>query len=403
MTISEETIGELIDTFDLEIQLSEEPQETLFDIIGRPARESYWQRLLAYFLDPARGHGFGTEILSTFLTTIEKNTTISNFDGPLNTIHFDVEVQTSSKNRVDLFLSQEGSWFLCIELKIGTSEHGHQTVDYVDATHVGGRAKDSYPTDGHHYLYLSADESNRPSADEFVSLTWTPIGEAWRSVLDDHRIQKGSYPTRGVAQFAEFLEMIRLEIGEPKEGMRSYYRDYDTAKKAYEDLLLPYTVALERGVREMSSNPGELRIRRKPSSAFPEFEHETTNRIEIDKPLWQAGRHKPAIVTEINFHIRPHRGPNTTKHRPSVAVYLDIRGGEPLKQSLRSKFDEKVDVERYQSHGFGEPYEFTKWHFLHKEVLIDDTDTPIQDVLDALGVLWSFESELDTIARSASS
>lgn len=401
MAIDDQTTCELIESFEAEIQPSTEPNQTLFDVIDRPERELYWQQLMSYFLDPTRGHGFETKILSSFLDTVEEQTRITGLNGPLDSVHLDVEVKTSSNKRVDLLLSQEGAWLLCIELKVGASEHGQQTVDYVDAAHIGGRAKASYPKEGKHYLYISTDETDQPSADEFESITWAPIEDAWRDVLNSLRTDEGAYPTRGVAQFAEFLEMIHSEMGNLEEDLRTYYRDPQAAKNAYEELLRPYAVALERGVRYRLSDPTTFRIRRKPSSKFPDFQHETSNRIEIDKPLWYAGRGKPTIVIELNFHIRPHRGPNTTKHRPSVAVYLDIRGGQQLKQSLRSNFDENVNIERYRSHGFGEPYEFNKWHYLHKEVLIDDTDTPIEDVLSSFNVLAGFEPELDAIAKQA--
>jgi uncharacterized protein YgfB (UPF0149 family) len=400
MGIDEQTISELIETFEAEIQSTAEPHQTLFHVINELARESDWQHLLAYFLDPGKGHGFDTEILSAFLHTVEERTEITNLDGPLNSIHFDVEVETSSNSRVDLLLSQEGAWFLCIELKVGASEHYHQTVDYVNASHIGGRAKSNYPTDGQYYLYISTDKTNQPSADEFVGLTWTPFEEAWQRLLNRRRTEDGGYPTRGIAQFAEFLEMIRSEIGDSQEEMQSYYRDLQTAKEAYESLIRPYSITLERGVRDRVSNPEKIRIRRRPSSTFHEFQEKKT-RIEIDKPLWESGRGKPTILIELNFHIRPHAGPNTTKQRPSVGVYLDIRGNNQLMESLRSDFNKRVDINRYRSHGFGEPYAPNKWHFLHKEVLIGDTKTPIEDVLDSFEILWELEDELDVIAEHA--
>lgn len=401
MAIDEQTICELIESFEIEIQSSVEPHQTLFDVIDQPARELYWQQLLAYFLNPSKGHGFDTEILSVFLQTIKEQAEITNLDGPLNSVNLDVEVNTSSNNSVDLLLSQEGEWFLCIELKVGASEHGCQTVNYVNATHIGGRAKSNYPTDGHHYLYLSTDKTDQPSSDEFVSLTWTSVEQAWRCILDSRRTENGAYPTRGVAQFAEFLEMVRSEIGDPQERMQSYYRDLQTAKEAYESLIRPYAIALERGVRDRASNPEDIQIHRRPSLSFHKFQHETKPRIEIDKQLWKAGRDGPTIAIELNFHLRPHQGPNPTKHRPSVAVYLDIRGNQQLKQSLRSNFKNRIDNKRYRSQGFGEPYTLNKWHFLHKEVFIDDTETPIKDVLNSFEVLWELEDELDIIAENA--
>ena len=398
MIVNDSIVMTKLESFQQQFRQSTEPSQTLFDIIGRSTREEDWQRLLAYFLRPAEGHGFETTLLDIFLRTIENNTSITGLDGPRESIRIDVEVQLPSKKRVDLFLSQEGQWFLCIELKVEATEHDEQTISYVNADYIGTRAKSNFPTEGHHYLYLTADAADKPRADEFEHLTWNVLEERWRHALEQKRGEDGSYPTRGVAQFAEFLTILRTEAGEPLTGMETYYRDIPTAKRAYENLARSLAAELEQGIRARTKGRNALRIRRKHANAFPEFA-KSRDRLEIDKPFWQVGRNKPTILYELNFHLHPYQGPGETQHRPSVAVYLDIRGGNKLKQALRESFENSVTPDRYRSHGFGQPHTNTKWHFLCKEVMLDETDTPVTDLLEAFDVLYELEPVLDKIAR----
>lgn len=397
MSINESTIKQQLRSFQQEFRSSSEPNQTLFDIIGRSTQEEDWQQLLAYFLRPAKGHGFGSEILESFLNTVETQTQISGLDGSPETVRVDVEVQTPSKRRVDLLLSQEDSWFLCIELKVRASEHQDQTVSYVEAEYIGTRAKSSFPDSGHHYLYLTPDQADQPTSEDFEHLDWSVLEENWRNVLEKHRSEDGTFPSRGVAQFAEFLVMIRSEAGSPLTEMERYYRDVASARRAYEELATSLATALEKGVQQKTDGRDPLRIRRK-RRGFPQFDHGKYNRIEVDKPLWQAGRSKSTILFEFNFHLRPHLGPGETQQRPSVAINLDIRGGADLKTTLREKFKSRVEPDLYRQHGFGRPHTNTKWHFLTKEVLLDETDTPVSELLEAFDVLYQFEPVLDEIA-----
>lgn len=398
MTVNESTTQDHINSFQQHFQNHKEPNQTLLDVIGRSTEEVFWQQLLTYFLRPANGHGLEADILETFLRTVEDNTSISRLIGPLETIRVDAEVQTQSKKRVDLFLTQEDEWFLCLELKVHAKEHDGQTVAYVETDYIGTRAKSSFPPEGHHYLYIAADAADQPTAEQFEHLTWAVLEEQWRDVLEQRRSDDGSYPTRGVAQFAEFLAMLRAEAGEPLTGMETYYRDIPTAKRAYEDLARSLAAELEEGVRARTERTNALRVRRKPGRTFPTFE-QNKDRLEIDKPLWQAGRSKPTIMYEFNFHLHPYYGPGETIHRPSIAVNLDIRGGATLKQELREDFKNRVDANQYRPHGFGQPHTNPKWHFLSKEVLLDETETPISDLLEAFDIIREFESILDSIAE----
>jgi hypothetical protein len=399
MTTNESTVRSHVQEFKQQFRQSQEPNRTLLDVIGRATREEDWQRLLAYFLRPANSHGFEDAILEAFIRTVEAETEISGLRGPLDSVRVDVEVQTASQDRVDLLLTQADEWFLCVELKVNAAEHGTQTVSYVETDYIGTRSKGDFPPDGHHYLYLTADGDDQPTANAFEHLTWTAVADEWQSVLDRHQNGDGSYPNRGAAQFAEFLTTVRTEAGEPLSGKESYFRSIPNAKRAYEKLSRSLGTELKRGVRDRTRNGAALRIRTQPTRSFPNFER-PKDRVEVDKPLWQVGRNKPTILYEINFHLQPGQGPGETSHRPSVGVNLDIRGGSKLKQSLREGFKNQVSADRYRPLGFGQPHANTKWHFLSKEVLLDDTDTPVSDVLDAFDVLYGFESTLDELARS---
>lgn len=392
------TANQKVERFQSYIRPAEEPHRTIPEIMGRSTRERTWQDLLAYFLRPANGHGLGTDPLASFLQTVQKNTPMSSLGGDLETVRIDTEVQTGNADRVDVFLTQEEQWFLCLELKIHSSEHAGQTDAYVDTGYIGTRSKADYPADGHHYLYVTVDNTDTPTATAFEQLTWDRLLSAWETLLPAY-MDSGRYPNRGVAQFAEFLALIRAEVGDPLEGLESYYTDVQAAKQAHEELSRALVDELTAGIRQMASEQQALRIRIK-SSRFPQFTEGKYNRIEIDKPPWQAGRSKPTVCIELNFHLRPHLGPGEVRHYPSVAVNLDIRGGSKLKQGLRSAFNERVDKSEYQPEGFGEPHTNTKWHFLTTEVVLDEVDYPIGAVLDKFEVLYGFEEVIDEIVRT---
>jgi hypothetical protein len=283
-------------------------------------------------------------------------------------------------------------------LKVHASEHHQQTTAYADADYLGTRAKATYPDSGHNYLYLTPNETQPPTSETFALLDWETVAADWQPILENHRGADGAFPSRGVAQFAEFLELIRTEVGSPRTEMEQYYRDVDSAQQVYEQLATAIARALEAGVQDRTTSGEPLRVRRK-RRGFPQFDHDAYNRIEIDKPQWQAGRSKPTIVIEFNFHLRPHLGPGETKQQPSVAVNLDIRGGSELKTRLREQFNDRVAVTRYREHGFGTPHTNPQWHFLTKEIRLDETTTPISDLLAAFDVLYQFEPTFDAIAR----
>lgn len=398
MSYETDPVAEKVERFQSYIRPAEEPHRTIPEIMGRSTRERTWQDLLAYFLRPANGHGLGTDPLASFLEMVQKNTPVQSLGGDPETVRIDTEVQTGEADRVDIFLTQEGLWFLCLELKIHASEHGEQTAAYVDTEYIGTRSKAEYPTEGHHYLYLTVDDSDRPTATAFEHLTWDRLLRAWETLLPEY-MDSGRYPNRGVAQFAEFLALIRAEVGDPLEGLETYYADVQAAKRAHEDLSRALADELTAGVRQLASERQALRIRIK-NNRFPQFAEGKYNRIEIDKPPWQAGRSKPTVCIELNFHLRPHLGPGEIRHYPSVAINLDIRGGQKLKHGLRTAFNERVDKSEYRSEGFGEPHTNTKWHFLTTEVVLDETENPVEAVLDKFEVLYGFEEVIDEIVRT---
>jgi len=402
MGSTEKTITEAVQTFQRQLRDGDEPSETVLDVIERSKREDAWQRLLAYFLTPSRDHGYGDEILVSFLHTVERNTAIRGLDGPYDSVRVEIEKTTSKGDRIDVLLSQPEQWFLCIELKVEAAEHGEQTKSYVDAQYLGGRDTSQFPPAGRHFLYVSQAGVGDPVADEFETITWEQFLQRWENVVDYHRTAEGAYPTRGIAQFGEFLAQIRKEAGEGTGNMEHFYRDMSRAKNAYESLARTLAEHLEHGVREITDEGNtQLRVRRKPARGFPRFEHGAPNRIEIDKPLWQAGRDKPTVLFEFNFHLKPHIGPGDSQRSPSVAVNLDIRGGRSLKRGLREGFRARVQDERYRNNGFSRPHANSKWHFLSKEVVLDETDQPLSDLLDSFRTLYQFESDLDQLATEA--
>lgn len=189
---------------------SKQPPRTFFEVIDESRTESVWQHTLAYFLTPDETHGFGTTITETFLSVIEEH--------PASTFEFyeynleDIEVQLEAAGEVgrpDIVLWLDETWFLCIELKVDAAETDRQTERYTNATQFGKLRTTSIPESGHHFVYLGSRHASGPTADEFVSVTWREVVEAFAQHFE---ASLTIYPARSVAHFHDFVHHIQQEL-----------------------------------------------------------------------------------------------------------------------------------------------------------------------------------------------
>jgi len=225
--------------------VSEPPKSTL-RILGSARSEQTWNTLLAYFLDPTQPHGFGTDLLTSFLNNVQQQAdpSFQYYYRHLENIMVETEVISPDNNRPDVVLRSSGDWFLCIESKVDSTEGDQQTIRYVEDTHIGDEKKATYPEGGHHYVFLSKRYTPDSNASKFGDLYWHHVVESFETVIERSH---GRYPERSVSQLREFLSTITqvtnmehddfTEIQKEKVQLLSEYRsNIDTLLDAAESL-----------------------------------------------------------------------------------------------------------------------------------------------------------------------
>lgn len=241
----EERFRELQTSLNALPDVSEPPKSTL-RILGSARSEQTWNTLLTYFLDPNQPHGFGIDLLTSFLDGVQQETdsSLEYYHRHLENIEVETEVTSPDNNRPDVVIRAPGYWFLCIESKVDSTEGDQQTTRYVEDIHIGSEEKTMYPDDGQHYVFLSKKYTPDSSDDRFGDLYWRHIVESFETVLERSH---GRYPERSVSQLREFLSTITqvtnmedddfTAIQKEKVQLLSEYRgDIDTLLDAAESL-----------------------------------------------------------------------------------------------------------------------------------------------------------------------
>lgn len=191
---------------------AEEPPPTTLQILGRNRRERDWQQILVHLLSPDEAHGLDRAMLEHFLKSLadrdDLEYTFSRFD--LADVQVEQEIVTS-RGRPDVVLWSSEDWFVCLELKVDSSEGDDQTRRYVEVESFRsiGLEKSEVPPDGHHYVYLAPDDAPPPEADEFTHVSWEWVASELQSFLAE---SNGAYPARTTAQIDDFADTIRNEL-----------------------------------------------------------------------------------------------------------------------------------------------------------------------------------------------
>ena len=224
----------------------EEPPKTIFQVINRSSRETYWNRLLSYLLDPTEPHGFETDLLERFLFVLEENRRLGFvFDRRhFEKIEVESEVTTPEGNVPDILIRSGREWFICIEMKVGATEGENQTERYANDEYVGDIPKKEFPEEGRHYVYLAEKNAADASADEFVDVAWREVVRA----IERFRTQsRGRHPSKSNAQLDDFLDTIKSEMNmtenefeENQMAKMRLYLEYgetiDEAQNAFESV-----------------------------------------------------------------------------------------------------------------------------------------------------------------------
>lgn len=211
------------------------PPRTTLQVLGKEGAESAWQDYLSYFLDPTAPHGLGVDALNRFLGELRQCTEGHLPDHATTDVVVEIEKTSDSGNRVDLIIRDENRFFICCELKLYSAEGQNQTTRYVEDDQIGQVPKDSFPDQGHHYVYIRPRGDERANADQFVNLSWRQVKD-WLTPL---LIQgQGRYPTRTTAQLSDFLDTIQHAMTEDehlqikRKKMQLYFTHQESIREA---------------------------------------------------------------------------------------------------------------------------------------------------------------------------
>lgn len=181
------------------------------------AREGKYQSTLAYFLDPQQPHGFGSELLESFLDTV--GVTAFNLASQHVTIEEEVRVaDEDSERRIDLVicggraLEAHPRWGLFLELKVGAEEGADQTTAYAttEAWNFDWFEADELVVEDleeTRYVYLKRAAAADPVAETFEPVAWTAVVEGFERALRDSVFD---YPTRSVVQLTDFIQSLKM-------------------------------------------------------------------------------------------------------------------------------------------------------------------------------------------------
>jgi hypothetical protein len=228
----------------------EEPPKTLLRVIGESQTEKAWHLQLAYFVDVTEPHGFGTDVLEQFLQCVSEHPEMTFEFQPhqLEDINTEVEV-AADDGRPDLVLWVEDDWFVCVEIKVSSSESDNQTERYAASDQLGDLDVTTIPEEQQHYVYLADRRSANASAESFVNLSWEVVIESME------RLRSGrlaTYPARSGAQLSEFIDHIKHELQMTNES-EEYYKKAALALE-YQDLLDELDNSVERVVADLQAS-----------------------------------------------------------------------------------------------------------------------------------------------------
>ena len=241
-----------------------EPPLTTLQVVGRPQRERFWQRLLVYFLTPDEPHGLGDELLDHVLNALSASSRTDFTYSRLTLEDARVREETSTENgRPDLLIWSGEEWFVCVEMKVGAAEGKDQTQRYVSSSRFNeiGLEKEDIPQSGHHYLYLAPEDTGPPQAEEFVHLPWGTLAD----YLDDFtRKSHGRHSARTTAQIDEFIDTIRSELTMTEHEANQ--REKAALAVQYHDTITEINGALEDYAEDLRTRWPDWLVDREPPS-----------------------------------------------------------------------------------------------------------------------------------------
>lgn len=322
-------------------------------ILGRRNRERYWQRYLAYFLDPSKSHGFRDELLEEVLGVIEEKTDFSR-----DFLHPDwelVEVETEAdgdEGRPDILIYQPNRWFVCFEMKVNASYDADQLRRYLGATEFGNLDVTEYDPERQFYIYIDTERPTDfpPDSDsnsQFKLVTWEEIAKTIDAVTAP---PNGHRPVRSVEQMRDFRELISYKTNMDQDD--STYRKLKDEYIEHRDAI---RAANEGGEEFVARNLAHEWVSAITTGDYqPGFWDESWRihyRQDDDSPGWgQVYRNSWKQREELDIDVHFEHKPRWKHFLEGKFVFnLEIEGKTDGNDSIKDCWNEQRSVIRQQA------------------------------------------------------
>lgn len=189
--------------------------KTAFELLDVGQYEGSWQSYLRYFLDPDQPHQLKGEFLSQFFGLLEHREMISFLPPetslrPRQGVEVSEERQSADDNRPDLIITSGSEWFLCIELKVHSSEGGGeqpQTTRYANDEEIVPGGVSTYE-DGN-YIYIKPTKARSSTSSKFSDLDWRDVQSIVQDIIAN---STGHVSGRSIAQLSDFSTLIESQL-----------------------------------------------------------------------------------------------------------------------------------------------------------------------------------------------
>jgi len=217
--------------------------KTAFELLEQSRYEDAWQAYLGYFLDPGEDHGLESQFLNEFFKVSKEHGAIS-FTPPqtgldsAEMLEVILERQSDNGNRPDIVITSGEEWFLCIELKVHSSEGGGestQTVRYAEDVRIVEGGTETYEEG--EYVYLKPNSKPNSTSDRFGDLNWENIQTAIDRTITKNA---GRVPAPTLVQLSDFSTLIESQLNmtnldkETRRRKDLYFEYRDEISKAQE-------------------------------------------------------------------------------------------------------------------------------------------------------------------------
>jgi hypothetical protein len=353
----------------------EEPPQTFLHLLGQESKETDWNTILSYFLDPTEPHGYGTDLLEAFLSLLEENSELEfDFDA-LDFGELEVKSEWVMRDlgvKPDITIYSGQNWFVVIEMKVHAPQTNDQTNKYVCSKKIGNIDKSEFADEesgrrDHNYVYLTPESSADADALEFVNISWREVVET----LEQFEYQShGRYPAKSHAQLNDFLDTIKRELDMTDEDfeenqiekMRLYLEyadDIDEVRDTFD----------EWHEREAETWSERFLDGFKPSKWGNEWQADPSSFGQIYRKKWrQTANRQPTDDKDeapyrIDFVHKPRNRESFRKGKLKFRLYCPKRTDYDFTEVFSRRFhdDEAVDS-TLQDHGITRKDGAKMWH-----------------------------------------